>query len=167
VGNYWLPCDIPSNGDWRNSRASQRLSTPVSAVTGWAGVRNPVVGSTGSDRETNADYRARLKAARGSNAGAATEPAMRLLLLSDVEGVTLAVVIENDSMSTNTSGQIAKSIQCVVNGVLEQDVTDTIWKYKAAGVATYGTTTITVKDSYERSYKRAFAEGREQFLLKI
>lgn len=133
------------------------LSTPVSAVTGWTGVNNLVAGSTGSDRESDTDYRARLKAARGSNGGAATEPAIRSHLLSDVEGVTLAVVIENDSMTTNASGQVAKSIQCVVNGGLEQDVADTIWKYKAAGIATYGTTTITVKDSFGRSHDVKFS----------
>ncbi|SEQ64764.1 Baseplate J-like protein [Rosenbergiella nectarea] len=127
------------------------LSTPVSAVTGWTGVKNLIAGSTGSNRESDTDYRTRLKAARGSTGGAATEPAIRSHLLSDVEGVTLAEVIENDSMTTNAAGQDAKSIQCVVNGGLEQDVAETIWKYKAAGVATYGTITITVKDSYGRS----------------
>lgn len=133
------------------------LSTPVSAVTGWTGVNNLIAGSTGSDRESDTDYRVRLKSARGSNGGAATEPAIRSRLLSDVEGVTLAVVIENDSMTTNSAGQVAKSIQCVVNGGLEQDVADNIWKYKAAGIATYGTTTITVKDPYGRSHDVKFS----------
>ncbi len=95
------------------------LATPVRAVIGWTGVNNFIGGSTGAGRESDTDYRVRLKAARGSNGGAATEPAIRSHLLSDNEGVTLAVVIENDSMTTNTAGQDAKSIQCVVNGGLE------------------------------------------------
>lgn len=61
------------------------LSTPVSAVTGWNGVNNLVSGSTGSDRESDTDYRLRLQNARGSNGRAATEPAIRSRLLTEVE----------------------------------------------------------------------------------
>lgn len=132
------------------------LSTPVSAVTGWNGVNNLVSGSTGSDRESDSDYRLRLQNARGSNGGAATEPAIRSRLLTEVEGVTLAVVIENDTMATVDSIP-PKAIHCIVAGGLEQDVANTIWKYKAAGIATYGTTTITVQDSYGRSHDVSFS----------
>lgn len=119
---------------------------------------NLVTGSTGSARESDNDYRLRLYNARGSNGGAATEPAIRSRLLSDVDGVTLAVVIENDQMTTIDSIP-PKSIHCIVNGGLEQNIADAIWKYKAAGIGTYGTTTITVQDSYGRSHDVSFSRS--------
>lgn len=132
------------------------LNTPVSAIPGWTGVTNLVAGSAGSDRESDTAYRNRLRNARSANNGSATESAISARLLNEVAGVTLAVVLENDTMKT-VDDMPPKSIQCIVAGGLEQDVADAIWKYKAAGIETYGTTNITVRDSHGQSHVVGFS----------
>lgn len=136
------------------------LNNPVSAITGWTGVNNLVQGATGSDRESDTDYRQRLYQSRASSGGAATIPAIETRLITEVSGVTLAKVIENDTMTT--VGSIPpKAIHTIVSGGLEQDIADAIWKYKGAGIATYGSIAITVYDRYERPHIVNFSRPTE------
>jgi uncharacterized phage protein gp47/JayE len=51
-------------------------------------------------------------------------------------------------------GQPSKSIQCVVDGGLQQDIGNEIWLSKPAGIETFGNTQITVIDS----------QGNDQFI---
>ncbi|MBV4411837.1 hypothetical protein J0B02_03150 [Enterobacteriaceae bacterium YMB-R22] len=97
-----------------------------------------------------------MRNARSANNGSATESAISARLLNEVAGVTLAVVLENDTMKT-VDDMPPKSIQCIVAGGLEQDIADAIWKYKAAGIETYGTTNITVRDSHGQSHVVGFS----------
>lgn len=123
------------------------LNNPVSAVSGWTGVTNLVIGSTGNERETDYDYRQRLKNSVGSTTGKSTAESIRAALLNNVEGVTLAQVLENDTMEVDENGLYPKSILCIVDGGLEQEVGQVIWEYKGAGIETNGDITITVEDS--------------------
>lgn len=132
------------------------LNNPVSAIAGWTGVNNLVQGSTGSGRESDTNYRARLRLSRSSSGGAATIPAIETRLLTEVEGVSLAVVIENDTMATVNSIP-PKAIHTIVQGGLEQEIADAIWKYKGAGIETYGNIPITVRDRYDRPHLVKFS----------
>lgn len=123
------------------------LNNPVSAVPGWTGIDNLVMGSAGNERESDYDYRQRLKNSVGSTTGKATAEAIRAALLNQVEGVTLAQVLENDTMLPDANGLTAKSILCIVDGGLEQEVGQIIWDYKGAGIETNGEIPITVTDS--------------------
>lgn len=137
------------------------LSNPVSAVDKWTGVNNLVAGNTGHDRESDTSYRQRLYAARRAQLGAATAPAIEARLLNEVSGVTLAMVLENDSMAV-ANGIPPKSINVVVNGGAEQDIADAIWKYKAAGIGTYGSTSLTVTDSHGNKHTVMFSRPVSQ-----
>lgn len=137
------------------------LSNPVSAVDGWTGVNNLVAGNTGHGRESDTSYRQRLYAARRAQMGAATAPAIEARLLNEVPGVTLAMVLENDGM-TAANGIPPKCINVVVNGGAEQDIADAIWKYKAAGIGTYGTTSLTITDSYGNKHTVMFSRPVSQ-----
>ncbi|WP_158782511.1 baseplate J/gp47 family protein [Pantoea sp. BAV 3049] len=136
------------------------LNTPVSAITGWTGVNNLVDGSTGSERESDYNYRLRLKNSRGSVQGAATQSAISNRLLA-VSGVTIARVIENDTMST-VNNIPAKSIHCIVSGGLEQDVANAIWTYKATAIGTYGAITLSVKDIFNNIQSVSFSRPEEE-----
>ena len=136
------------------------LNNPVSAITGWTGVNNLVQRATGSDRESDTDYRQRLYQSRASSGGAATIPAIETRLITEVSGVTLAKVIENDTMATVNSIP-PKAIHTIVSGGLEQDIADAIWKYKGAGIATYGSIAITVYDRYEKPHLVNFSRPTE------
>lgn len=136
------------------------LNNPVSAITGWTAVNNLVQGATGSDRESDTDYRQRLYQSRSSSGGAATVPAIETRIITEVNGVTLAKVIENDTMTTVDSIP-PKAIHTIVSGGLEQDIADAIWKYKGAGIATYGSISITVYDRYQRPHLVNFSRPTE------
>ena len=133
------------------------LDNPVSAIVGWTGVANLVAGSTGSARESDEDYRSRLYASRASQGGAATVEAIKQRLNSEVAGVTRADVLENDTMEVDADGLPPKSIKCVVQGGIEQDIADAIWKYKGAGIETFGSIPITVADSFGRAHLIRFS----------
>ena len=54
-----------------------------------------------------------------------------------------------------------KAIHTIVSGGLEQDIADAIWKYKGAGIATYGAISITVYDRYQRPHLVNFSRPTE------
>lgn len=133
------------------------LNNPSSAVSGWTGVSNLVAGNTGTERESDTEYRARLLASRAASKGAATVPAIESRLRNEVPGVTLAICIENDTLTAATNGQTAKSINCIVAGGDEQAVANAIWKYKGASVATWGSTSLTVRDDHGQPHTVSFS----------
>lgn len=119
-------------------------------VFGWTAIDGHPDGTTGSEIETEAALRLRRKrevSAPGSSSviGVAAD-------LSDVEGVISAYVVENDTDGV-VLGQPAHSIECVVYGPQTPTTTDddaiaaVILAAKAAGIATYGTTSRTIYDS--------------------
>lgn len=125
------------------------LNNPVSAISGWSRVNNLVGGSVGSDRESDASYRQRLKNSLGNAQGKATVDAIKAALLNEVDGVTLVEVLENDTMQA-TSTIKAKSILCIVDGGLEQAIAQKIWDYKGDGISTSGDLLITATDASGR-----------------
>ncbi|CBX44535.1 baseplate component [Erwinia phage phiEt88] len=127
------------------------LNNPVSAIAGWSGVNNLVQGATGSDIESDTDYRKRLYQSRSSSGGAATVPAIETRLITEVSGVTLAKVIENDRMQA-VNGIPEKAIHTIVSGGLEQDIANAIWKYKGAGIETFGDIEIAAYDRHKRPH---------------
>ena len=126
---------------------SLQIAAPVA---GWNFIDGHPDGTTGSAIETEAALRLRRKrevSAPGSSSviGIAAD-------LSAVEGVISAYVVENDTDAV-VSGQPAHSIECVVYGPQTPTATDddaiaaVILAAKAAGIATFGTTSRTVYDS--------------------
>lgn len=143
------------------------LNNPVSAIPGWNGVNNLVSGSTGSDRETDTEYRQRLKNSLGAGDGKATVNAIKSALLNDVAGVTLAEVLENDTM-IDTSTIDAKSILCIVDGGLEQDIAQKIWDMKAGGISTSGDILVTAYDTSGRPHGVYFSRsGRTAVYIRV
>jgi uncharacterized phage protein gp47/JayE len=112
------------------------LMTIESPIAGWDDAQNLLDATVGRDLETDADLRIRrndlLRAA-----GSATVEAIRADLI-DTDGVTEAIVFENDTIITDGEGRPAKSIECVVRGGTDVDVAFTIFNSKAAGIATFG-----------------------------
>lgn len=134
------------------------LNNPVSAVPAWNGVTNLVAGSTGNDRESDADYRQRLQSSLGSANGRATVDSIKSALLNDVEGVTLAEVLENDTMNA-TETMEPKSILCIVDGGLEQEIAQKIWDYKGGGIYTNGQILVTAYDSSGKPHGVRFSRS--------
>lgn len=118
------------------------IETPVS---GWTGITNATDHFyLGTNTESDAELRLRRELslrALGGGAVAAIQAA-----LFEVPGVTDALVFANETDSTDASGLPAHSFECVVNGGDANDIANKIATVKPAGIATYGTTTIS--DAY-------------------
>lgn len=114
-----------------------QVSEIVTAVVGWLDVTNLSDAVQGRDIETDAAFRVRrelLLSVRGS----ATVNAIRAGLL-EVDDVTEALVFENTTDVTDANNVPPHAIECVVLGGADADIAETIFDYKPAGIATYGT----------------------------
>ncbi len=117
------------------------IDTPVSGLDSCRNITDAVVGR---NQETDLEFRAR-RAETLQVAGAATPDAIRSRLLN-ITGVTDALVFENTSQVT-LDGRPPKSYEVVVAGGDEQDILDSVWASKPAGIETVGTVVGSVTDS--------------------
>ena len=117
------------------------IGTPVS---GWDGVNSYVDAELGQDEETDAEFRARRIAALQGLGNATVEAILgALLALADV---TQARVFVNDTNDT-VDGRLPHSFEALVVGGADQDIWDSIFLNKAAGINTNGSESGTSTDS--------------------
>lgn len=118
-----------------------------SAVPNITSINNITAGTTGSLRETDANFRVRARGITGlgSNGGIV---AIRSAV-NNVDGVVKSVVIENTS---NTDLQLAgvkllpHSIYCCALGGTDYDIAHALFSTKSAGSQYTGDTTVSIKD---------------------
>lgn len=125
---------------------AHQLTKPVTAIAGWVGIDNPVDASTGTDRESDTDYRRRLLASDGTVNGLATQAAIKRVVMA-VPGVSAVTVLVNNKMYNDTAGQVPKSYQVVVNGGQPSAIVEAIYNAGGAGIETYGTEQDTYRDA--------------------
>jgi hypothetical protein len=112
---------------------------------------NSADAATGTEVETDAAFRLRREELLRVT-GAATVEAIRARI-RDISGVIQCIVIENTDIITDpVTGLPAKSFEAVVyrtswTAAQEQEVADTIWEVKPAGIETYGSVSKTVTDT--------------------
>lgn len=117
----------------------------VTSYAGWDSVENNVAAVVGRDAETDISLRQRWGASVYGRASAMVEAIRAALIQTD--GVTFAVVYENDTDVTDADGRPPHSIEAVVAGGSPQDIGATIWRTHAGGITTYGSQAVTVNDS--------------------
>lgn len=127
-------------------RANAGTLTTIVPVEGFNGVTDPEDAVVGSFEESDAALR-RRHADELARKGSASTAAIKSRLLLDVADVTSAHVVENDSDVTDANGVPPGYVAAYVTGGTDADVAATILDAKAAGIGTYGNTTITVTDS--------------------
>lgn len=118
------------------------INTPI---TGLSRTTNSVDAILGRLVETDGAYRIRRKNEL-QKAGASTVEAIRTQL-KQVAGVLEAIVFQNTTLTTDGDGRPGKSIAAFVDGGVDQDIGNQLWKSVAGGIQTFGTTTVTVVDS--------------------
>lgn len=128
------------------------ILTPLPGVYS---VNNPDAATGGRNVETDAEFRERYYASL-SKGGGASIPSIRAALL-EVDGVTDAIVEENDTMNENESGIPPKSIAPFVYGGEDSDIAQIIFTQKAAGIHSFGQTIIDVTDSIGKVHKIGFS----------
>lgn len=125
------------------------ISEIVTPIVGVSSVVNPEPTSGGRDRETDAELRERIRRVR--------EVEGRLVLqLLDVEGVRDVYLDYNDS-SDEVNGLPPHSIAPIVWGGDEEEIAQTIARYKSAGIRSFGDVEITVTDSKTRDHIIGFS----------
>ena len=120
---------------------SAQLIVIETPVPGWASVTNTLDQFyLGTDTESDGALRLRRELSLRALGGGAV-PAIQAALF-EVTGVTDAFVFANETSSTDANGLPGHSFECVVNGGLDQAIADKIAETKPAGIATFGTTTL-------------------------
>ena len=117
----------------------------VTSYAGWDSVENNVQAVVGRDAETDISLRQRWGASVYDRASAMVEAIRAALIQTD--GVTFAIVYENDTDTIDADGRPPHSIEAVVAGGNPQDIGATIWRTHAGGITTYGSQAVTVNDS--------------------
>jgi uncharacterized phage protein gp47/JayE len=117
----------------------------VTSYAGWDSVENNGAAAVGRDAETDISLRQRWGASVYDRASAMVEAIRAALIQTD--GVTFAIVYENDTDVTDADGRPPHSIEAVVAGGNPQDIGTTIWRTHAGGITTYGSQAVTVNDS--------------------
>jgi uncharacterized phage protein gp47/JayE len=130
--------------------ASGKIDTIDTPISGWSTVGNTAAGVAGTADETTLEYRARADrstALRGKSMPESLEAALLAL-----QGVTMVVIHENRTTSTDADGVPAKSVECFVLGGVAQEISQTIFDI-GGFIGYYGTTTGTAFDYRGRSYE--------------
>lgn len=115
----------------------------VTTTLGVASVNNAAGAlSVGIAEETDAQLRIR----RANSVSLPSRGYLEGLIgaLLDTDGVTQAVVLENDTNSTDGNGIPGHSIWCIVAGGANADVADAIYKKRNAGCGMKGAITVNV-----------------------
>jgi uncharacterized phage protein gp47/JayE len=131
------------------------ITNPNANITS---VTNPEPTSGGQNKETDQEFRERFMQSTAGG-GAATIDSIRSALLR-TPGVRAAVVIENNTMTTDVAGRPPKSFEAYVLGGDPQDIGQTILNTKAAGIESYGSESVVINDisGYPHTIKFSYAD---------
>jgi len=129
-----------------------QIDTPLS---GWDTVTNDDNATLGTNEESDSDLRARRRRSVARDAQAIID-AIRSAI-ENIDNVTQAVVLENDTDAVDASGLPAHSFQVVVSGGKNIDVADAIWLKKPAGIRAFGDITVEIIDSQGISHDISFS----------
>ncbi|AMR57481.1 putative baseplate component [Pseudomonas phage vB_PsyM_KIL3b] len=122
--------------------AIDTISVPIS---GWDSISNPVSATTGRLTEKDEELRERFRNSKFVQSQNILEGILDAIL--NVDGVTDAVVYENDTAVVDINGLPGHSFLPIVLGGLPSDVADAIWQNKPTGIPSIGNTTVQVADS--------------------
>ncbi|SFL81039.1 baseplate J/gp47 family protein [Salibacterium qingdaonense] len=140
-GTVTADIEAAERGQQGNVNAGD-ITEIVNPSPGIDSVTNPEATSGGRDRESDEELRERLDRTR-------SEENRLVFNLLDVTGVR-DVYLDSNETNTTSDGIPPKSIEPVVWGGAEQDVVETIMRYKSGGIQSFGDTQVTVQDSKGR-----------------
>jgi uncharacterized phage protein gp47/JayE len=157
----------PGNYESSNSGAisapTNSIDTIVNPIAGLSSVDNIAAGATGREEETDEEFRIRRRELL-TGFGSATDEAIRIALLQEVDEVTSAIVISNRTDITDSEGRPPHSFESVVTGGDEQEIADKIWENQPSGVQPYGSITKTVVDSTGRNQTVQFSRATNVYI---
>lgn len=142
IGQRTIQVEIKANDVGYNPIYAGAVTSISPEPTGYISVTNISDFSTGSDVESDSEYRARADSISVSGA-AATRSAIISGLL-DVDGVQKVKLYPNPTSSTSVEGVPAYQMMIVVYGGTTADIAQAIYDLIGVNIQTYGTTAYTV-----------------------
>ena len=131
-----------------------KINTPT---RGWLSVTNASAATVGSAAETDSELRIRQ---RQSVALPSLTPFAALDgAIANVTGVTRHKLYENDTGSQDTNGLPAHSVAAIVDGGDINAIAQVIQSKKGQGVATFGSTSVTVPDAWQNPHTISFSRS--------
>lgn len=130
------------------------ITTISVPIIGWDSVSNPQAAVTGRLQETDAELRERFRNSKFIQSANIIEA-----LLDDIQavaGVTDVKIYENDTNSVDANGVQPHSFMPIVYGGLPTDIANAIWKNSPMGIASTGSTVISVVDSQGYTHSVGF-----------
>ena len=146
-----------------NSGAVAALAGTITTINtptrGWASVTNPAAAIVGAPAETDAELRIR----QGQSVALPSLTPFEGVdgAIANVAGVTRHKLYENDTGATDSNGLPPHSISAIVDGGDVTEIAQTIRGNKGQGTATYGTTSVTVSDTYGNPHVISFSRSTD------
>ena len=129
------------------------------SIQGIESIYNEAAIENGRERETDAEYRERYYASV-DYAGGVNSDSIRAALMQEVDGLHTAYVYENDSdINDEEYGLPPHSIEAVVYGGLDEDIARVIYKEKAAGIQTVGSSMVQVLSQSDQKISIYFSRA--------
>lgn len=131
---------------------SGTITTILTPVTGWDSVTNPLDSVQGSATENDEQLRVRREKSTETPSVAPVEAVFGNL--SQLEGVTFARVLVNNTLAVDVNGLPGKSIGAVVQGGVDADIADALFLRSPAGMLFHGNQAVptTLTDVQGESY---------------
>ncbi|MDC3554215.1 baseplate J/gp47 family protein, partial [Escherichia coli] len=135
------------------------ITTINTPTRGWVSVTNPASATVGSPAETDAELRIR----QGQSVALPSITPFEGVdgAIANVAGVTRHKLYENDTGTTDSNGLPPHSISAIVDGGDVTEIAQTIRGNKGQGTATYGTTSVTVPDTYGNPHVISFSRSTD------
>ena len=155
TGKVTLPVQAVETGADYNV-AAETVKEITNPMDGVSACTNPAAIDGGRGRETDEEFRDRYYQSV-DYAGGVNADAIAGEIMQNVDAVYSAICYENDTDETDSEGLPPHSIEAVVYGGLDSDVAQQIFRRKAAGIQTYGSTTVAVLSSSGVTYNIKFS----------
>lgn len=146
-----------------NSGAIAALAGTITTINtptrGWTSVTNPTAATVGAPAETDAELRIR----QGQSVALPSITPFEGVdgAIANVAGVTRHKLYENDTGAFDVNGLPPHSISAIVDGGDITEIAQTIRGSKGQGTSTYGTTSVTVPDTYGNPHVVSFSRSTD------
>ena len=146
-----------------NSGAIAALAGTITTINtptrGWTSVTNPTAATVGTPAETDAELRIRQVQSVALPSVTPFEGVDGAI--ANVAGVTRHKLYENDTVAVDANGLPPHSISAIVDGGDITEIAQTIRGSKGQGTSTYGTTSVTVPDTYGNPHVISFSRSTD------
>ena len=148
TGALTFPADVVTN-----------LITTLSTVTS---INNPEAFNVGREQETDVELRTRFLSTPAASENATVDSITRGV--ENVDGVESVLTINNPTSAT-VDGIPEHSFEVIVSGGIDQDIGDKILAKAAAGIESYGNTTVTSYDLKGTPHAISFTRPVDMYIF--